>query len=128
MITREEIKQKISDLSVEVSDAINAGVTNGNLPAYQKSIERLKSKANKQIEFYNKCILYLESKPTDEFIAKQIRSVENVIKVIDREFDYHLDNCKNQEQFIKNRSNFYKDRGIQKLNEQLKYLNFLLNK
>lgn len=128
MITKEEIKDKILELQREVADTIESGVKNNSVKDYQKQIERIRSKANKRVEFYNRCMLYIETLPSDEFIDKQINQVKKSISAIDREFEYHLGLCKNEDAFIRNKASFYKDRGIHKLNEQLEYLTFISNK
>jgi len=116
-------KESIQNLIKEIRDNCNRDLFND-----EKSFIKARSVANRQIDLHNAHIHYIESDPSGEFINKQLSLVEKKIKLIDDQFDLEYNNARQQEQFLKTKTKFYKDRDIDTLKTQFKFLTFLLNK
>jgi hypothetical protein len=86
-----------------------------------KVVKREESKCKKEIAFYRDCVLYIQSNPTKEFLVKQKESVLQKIDNIEQAM------IKREFTLTKDKTAFKKSLGIDKLNTQLKYLNFILD-
>jgi hypothetical protein len=74
-----------------------------------KKLKKAEDVAKKKMEFFNTCVLYLESNPSVEFVEKQRVDVISKIENIEKEFNRLYDLSKNKEQFIKTKTFFLQD-------------------
>lgn len=116
MKTIEDLKTKISDAEKEL-EAFAPSKTSKVEPS--KQLDKFTKKINARVAFIRKCILYLETSPTKEFIEKQLKDVNKGLTGI-------KDECK---QFAKTKervTEIKKERGFKKLSDQKKALQFIL--
>jgi hypothetical protein len=115
-------KESIQLLIKEIRDN-----TKRDLFSDDKSFNKARSTANRKIDLYNTHILFIESEPSEDFLNKQLALVQKKIKLIDKQFDLEYNNAMHKEQFLKTKGKFYRENGFDILNNQLKFLKFILN-
>jgi len=109
------INQIESDIKL-LGDILNKASTKGQCNA-----------AKRKIKIRKQCILYLETKPKEEFVNKQMEDVEFKIKTINNRF---FDWCKNHNKPIadrKSKSTWNGMNNMSMLKAQLVVLKYLLN-
>ncbi|MET7253441.1 hypothetical protein [Dyadobacter fermentans] len=117
--------RKSTDIKREIFDLANFQV---KLKPEDKEFKQNK----KRIEYLNECVLYLETSPTEEFLEREVKRLEANIVYIDKQFDKWLSrqhfSAQAPHQRQKSKKTFEKESGIPKLRQQLKTIEFLLNK
>lgn len=89
----------------------------------QKVVKKLK----KRISFLRMCAMYIESKPTNEFVEGEILRINNRIELISDGFEYWA-SLPREESLSGSKllTFYYKEMGVPKLRRQLQALRFLL--
>ncbi len=110
MIKTSEIKQEIKEVEKELANE------SGGKPSI---INRLK----KRLQFLATCKNYIESKPTEEFVKKEVTRLENKINLLTAGFikPENIDN----KTLAKIKSEYDSEMGIKKLRNQLRTLRYL---
>lgn len=117
--------KKIKELKAEVSELRKVRYDKMDYEAG----ESLRKKNGKRVSLLNKCIMYLETDPTEEFVKKQIKETFSTIQHLNEGFA----DWKNGSEDMKSltdpeaRRIFSSETGLAKLKMQLKVLKFILN-
>jgi hypothetical protein len=78
-------------------------------------------KLDDDIVLYKKCLMYLESSPSEEFVTKQHETLVNKINKINQLCE------ERQLATSKDKTEYKNALGMKELKEQLKYIEFIIN-
>lgn len=114
-----EIKKRMDEIVVARYAPLPKEETDRKYKSRQKKLKI-------EYDFLNVCKLYLETEPTEEFIKKEKKRLENRLQLISE--GYKHDERQTLKDQKKDRKDYDKLMGVSKIKSQLKAIYFLLSK
>ena len=104
---------------------INAQINNLQTEGLRTREKKVKNRIKKQLSFLRKVRNYLESKPTEEFLNKQLLELESKLALINKGYLLWSNWQDNKEKATWSKYN--KETGASKIKIQIKTISFILN-
>lgn len=126
MKTIEAINSEIENLRSE-AEKIKVDLKEAKmLPKNRRSLMTRHAKILKEVKFLKSCILFLNTKPSRDYLVKEKDRLSTRLKLIDTEFSANWGHMAEAAMKVKKKE-VYKTMGVAETKSHLKNISFLLN-